>query len=350
MNPEEKVELINKRENKFSKASQEIPQNKTSMTVNMKYVALILLVIQNATLILSMRKARTADGDHFYSTVAVVMAETFKLITCLCVMLYECEGSVPKLCGFLKEKIVDDPIDTLKLSVPSLIYMIQNNLLYVAVSNLPAATYQVTYQLKILTTAIFSVTMLGKQLSKFQWLSMILLFSGVAIVQVQNSSEKTSESVEQNKLFGLLAVVISCISSGFAGVYFEKILKGSKGSIWLRNIQLGIFGSITGVMAVYMKDGKNVIENGFFFGFNSLVWFCVFLSGFGGLLVAVVVKYADNIMKGFATSISIIVSTVISIFMFEFQVTFAFIVGAMLVILAVYVYSKYQIQPKQLPK
>lgn len=169
-------------------------------------------------------------------------------------------------------------------------------------------------------------------------------------LQVQNSSEKTSESVEQNQLLGLLAVVISCISSGFAGVYFEKILKGSKGSIWLRNIQLGIFGSITGVMAVYMKDGKNVVENGFFFGFNSLVWFCVFLSGFGGLLVAVVVKYADNIMKGFATSISIIVSTVISIFIFEFQVTFAFTLGAMLVILAVYVYSKFQIQPKQLPK
>lgn len=58
----------------------------------MKYVALILLVIQNATLILSMRKARTVEGEHFYSTVAVVMAEIFKLITCLCVILYECKG------------------------------------------------------------------------------------------------------------------------------------------------------------------------------------------------------------------------------------------------------------------
>lgn len=32
----------------------------------------------------------------------------------------------------------------------------------------------------------------------------------------------------------------------------------------------------------------------------------------GGLVVAVVIKYADNILKGFATSLSIIISALIS--------------------------------------
>ena len=36
-----------------------------------------------------------------------------------------------------------------------------------------------------------------------------------------------------------MAVLSACCSSGFAGVYFEKILKGTKASIWMRNIQLG---------------------------------------------------------------------------------------------------------------
>jgi len=36
-----------------------------------------------------------------------------------------------------------------------------------------------------------------------------------------------------------VAVLSACCSSGFAGVYFEKILKGTKATIWLRNIQLG---------------------------------------------------------------------------------------------------------------
>lgn len=38
---------------------------------------------------------------------------------------------------------------------------------------------------------------------------------------------------------GLMAVTAMCLSSGFAGVYFEKVLKSSTQSLWGRNIQLG---------------------------------------------------------------------------------------------------------------
>lgn len=43
---------------------------------------------------------------------------------------------------------------------------------------------KVTYQLKILTTALFSVFMLGKKLGFLQWLSLLVLIAGVALVQV----------------------------------------------------------------------------------------------------------------------------------------------------------------------
>ena len=56
--------------------------------------------------------------------------------------------------------VKESPIEMLKVSVPSFLYVIQNNLLYLALSNLDAATYQVCYQLKILTTALFSATLL----------------------------------------------------------------------------------------------------------------------------------------------------------------------------------------------
>lgn len=46
-----------------------------------------------------------------------------------------------------------------------------------------------------------------------------------------------------SQFVGLMAVLIACFSSGFAGVYFEKILKETKQSVWIRNIQLGKFNS-----------------------------------------------------------------------------------------------------------
>jgi hypothetical protein len=41
------------------------------------------------------------------------------------------------------------------------------------------------------------------------------------------------------QFIGFGAVLLSTLTSGFAGVYFEKILKTGPTSVWIRNIQLG---------------------------------------------------------------------------------------------------------------
>uniref|UniRef100_A0A8K9XQC5 Solute carrier family 35 member 2 n=1 Tax=Oncorhynchus mykiss TaxID=8022 RepID=A0A8K9XQC5_ONCMY len=323
--------------------------NPEAMNRKLKYISLAILVVQNASLILSIRYVRTLPGDRFFTTSAVVMAEVLKVLTCLLIILFQRKGNLKEFIVLQYNSIVIQYKDTLKLAVPALIYTLQNNLQYVAISNLPAATFQVTYQLKILTTALFSVLMLRKSLSRIQWLSLLLLFAGVAIVQLEQEGKQKETTVtgpSQNYAKGLVAVIVSCLSSGFAGVYFEKILKGSSASVWMRNIQLGIFGTLLGLLGMWWNDGLAIAEKGFLFGYTPMVWGVIFNQAFGGLLVAVVVKYADNILKGFATSFSIIVSTVVSVYLFGFHVDLLFTLGAGLVIGAVYMYSL----PKAAPK
>ncbi len=153
--------------------------------------------------------------------------------------------SIDRLFRVINEEIYSKPYDTSKLAIPSGLYAIQNNLLFLALSYLNAATYQVTYQLKILTTALCCVLMLKKTIEKHQWFSLFMLAIGVALVTWPSSEETSKRLMTQNQstwfqqLMGFGAVLMASLTSGFAGVYFEKILKTGVTSVWIRNIQLG---------------------------------------------------------------------------------------------------------------
>jgi len=251
--------------------------------------------------------------------------------------------------------------DCFKVMVPAVLYLIQNNLQYLAASKLDAATFQVTYQMKIITTAIFSVMLLKRRLGMHQWIAIALLSIGIALVQLPTGSTTTttttttttsgSEHAITDRIVGFLAVIIACVLSGLSGVYFEKILKKSRVTVWARNVQLSLFSIIPGyLIGVLLLDGEKVREKGFFGGYTRWTVLAIGNQAFGGILIAVVVKYADNILKGFATSISIILSSAVSYFVFQFHITLFFVIGGSLVMYATYLYGQQQQQQQQRTK
>uniref|UniRef100_A0A803WE68 Solute carrier family 35 member A1 n=1 Tax=Ficedula albicollis TaxID=59894 RepID=A0A803WE68_FICAL len=247
-------------------------------------------------------------------------------------------GSLTRLITSLKENVFGSPKELLKLSVPSLVYALQNNMAFVALSNLDAAVYQVTYQLKIPCTALCTVLMLNRTLSKLQWFSVFMLCVGVTLVQWE-PAQATKVQVEQNPWLGFGAIAVAVLCSGFAGVYFEKVLKSSDTSLWVRNIQLYLSGIVVNLFVVYMSDGAKVLEKGFFYGYTYYVWFVIFLASVGGIYTSVVVKYTDNIMKGFSAAAAIVLSTVASVILFGLQITVTFVLGALLVCISIYLYG-----------
>lgn len=316
--------------------------------VPLKYLSLFCLVFQNSFLVICMRYSRIVEGPMYLSSTAVVISELLKLLTCL-VIIYVNEGSATGWRLRLKRDMIDSPYEMVKLAIPAILYTIQNNLQYVAASNLDAAVFQVTYQLKILTTAVFSVVILRKSLNRTRWLSLLVLTIGVALVQLPPDAVQVffggtaapyqAAKPHENLFVGLTAVISACILSGLAGVYFEMILKTSDVTVWMRNVQLGLYGFVIGLVGSLLKDGAAIAENGFFYGYNRWTWLAILNQAFGGLLVAVVVKYADNILKGYATSISIILSSIASVYLFDFELTSVFALGSAFVCFAVYLYS-----------
>ena len=225
--------------------------------------------------------------------------------------------------------------------------VIQNNLQFVAASNLDAATFQISYQMKILTTACFSVLLLRKKLSPSQWLALFFLAIGVGIVQIQTSGGGSvmamtvlSDTYSMNALKGFMAVVAACFTSGLAGVYFEMVLKNSQADLWVRNLQLSLFSLLPALVPVVFSNQSLA---GMFHNFGAWAWATVGIQVFGGLVTALVIKYSDNILKGFATSLSIVISFLASVALFDFRISFTFVLGSLIVLTATWLYN----QPQQ---
>lgn len=233
--------------------------------------------------------------------------------------------------------------ESIKVLVPAALYAIQNNLAFYALTNLDPASYQVAYQLKILTTAMFSVLIVHKRIKRRQWFALFLLFVGVSLVQLpqDNDASQSGSNQEKNRLLGLLAVIACCMSSGFSGVYFEKLIRFNPNqSLWIRNFQLAMFCLVISTIAMFYQDYRSIQDLGIFQGYSILTWIIVFLQAFGGLVVAAVVKHADNVLKGFATSISIILSTLLSFYLFDnFNPSANFYCGATIVMISILIYS-----------
>uniref|UniRef100_A0A8C4ND42 Solute carrier family 35 member A3a n=1 Tax=Eptatretus burgeri TaxID=7764 RepID=A0A8C4ND42_EPTBU len=283
----------------------------STMSAILKRLSLGVLVLQTTGLVLCMRYSRTlpAVGPLYLASSAVLLSEVLKMLTCLLIIYKEHRFILSATYLNLLEEIVHRPLDTLKLAVPSAIYTLQNNLLYVALSNLDAATYQ---------------------------------FPAGSVARPESHG---------TPLVGLFAVLLACFSSGFAGVYFERILKGSRQSVWLRNIQMGLFGSFFALVGVLVRDWEQVHKAGLLQGYNSLTWIVVILQAVGGLVVAAVIKYADNILKGFATSLSIVLSSLISYMLLQdFMPSMLFTIGALLVIGATFLYGYEPKEPSNLVK
>jgi UDP-sugar transporter A1/2/3 len=165
-----------------------------------------------------------------------------------------------------------------------------------------------------------------------------MLSVGVTCVQMNKTSEISTNS-GQNYFVGIAAILTSAVTSGFAGIYFERALKTGRHTMWMRNLESAFFSIIFGYIAC-IKDSQKISEHGFFQNYDKFTVSTIMLQAIGGMIIVAVVNYTDNIIKCFANACSIVTSAVASyLILQDFVPTWLFVVGACLVIISVFVYS-----------
>ncbi|KAM3181058.1 hypothetical protein ACTXT7_015093 [Hymenolepis weldensis] len=154
-----------------------------------------------------------------------------------------------------------------------------------------------------------------------------------------DSSNINSSGVLHITFKGIIMISIYCIISGFASVYTEYVLKKRVHmSLNIQNGTLYIFGIIINA-ALYIFQ-KTIVTGDFNLlrGFTFLTWLLVITQSISGIFIGFVMKYANSILRLFIISSAMIVTTVLSIFIFDLVLKTSFIISAALVICALVLY------------
>ncbi|TKR57894.1 hypothetical protein L596_030537 [Steinernema carpocapsae] len=293
------------------------------------------------TLCVRYTRSTTPAAELYASTTVVFLAELVKFFIAGFFIFKDNHFNAASTKKLLDREFFGRPTELLKMSVPSFAYALQNNLDFVALSNLDAGVYQVTTQLKVVTTALFMMAFLGRKFSGRRWFAIVLLFAGVAAVQFDAAGSSRPSSGNENYALGMVAVLSTALTAGFAGVYFEKMLKdGGTTPFWVRNLQMYTCGTISTAIGCFIGDRELISTNGFFHGYDLKVYAIVACLSIGGVYISLVMKHLDNLYKSFAAAVSIICVVILSIFLFENVVIgLYFLFGSMTVCAAILLYN-----------
>jgi UDP-sugar transporter A1/2/3 len=212
--------------------------------------------------------------------------------------------------------------------IPSLIYLVHNNVQFLTLKYVDPSTYQILGNLKIVTTGILFRVFLKRKLSKLQWWALVLLMVGATVSQISGCGDKTFAAPMEGYALGLVSASLSAL----AGVYTEFIMKQNDDCLYWQNVQLYSFGVLFNAVALTLDDVNNSFSNGFwpqtmFNGYTAIVWCVVFNLAFTGLLVSWIMKFADTIVNVYSTSMAMLVTMLISAWLFNMQPNLQLLLG-----------------------
>ena len=122
----------------------------------------------------------------------------------------------------------------------------------------------------------------------------------------------------------------------------ELLLKDTPLPLAQRNLQVATISLILASIHMLSHDSTELRRGGFFQGYTPGVWAMVSLDSVGGILVSMLLKYTNAMLKNFAAPIGIILNCLLSRYVFKsssFKPNKLFLLGTTLVLLALGMFS-----------
>ena len=326
------------------------------MTSRLGWLFLVLFVIQNSSNAVLGQYAMQWR-QPFESRTSVLMQEILKLSASTVLYTIECGGAAAMVRS-LAANAIERPASWVHVGVPAVVYTIGATLQFESAKHLDTGVAGVLMQTNKLFVAGLSVMLLGRKLLRFQWCALILLTAGISAAAMPSVGRtkhgglhhakgnatspfglQVRHRADRNFELGAAQILGAALCSAFATVYFEMTIKRgamerTPPSLWFFNMQLAI-------ISIFMATAEVVAHRdprGMFHDFDMVVWIVIASGATGGLFVAMILKHADSILRGFGSAASLILASAGGWFFLGTPLPSIFISGTCLVLFSLWLF------------
>jgi UDP-sugar transporter A1/2/3 len=218
----------------------------------------------------------------------------------------------------------------------SLLYCFNNQLAFALFRWADAATVTLIKSASSFVSAILLWLLLSRPIAPLQWIAILLQVLGLFIVQYDDCKHAALLALPI-----YFALFVSLFISSAAGVWNEHVLKTFQVTMHVQNCCLYVFG-VGMNLAVFCffekRDTRVPLHSAYFAGYNAPALGIIFCQAVLGLVITLVLKYADMVIRSFATACSISVLYAVNVLFLGWVTNLTYLAGCAVVFLATYMY------------
>lgn len=244
--------------------------------------------------------------------------------------------------------------------LPAVLYAIQGVLTYLGYQHTDSVTFNGLNQTKTLSAALWCYLLMGKRQSAVQIVALgILVFSALLFQGTVSFSSLFGKGDDNSKDNGgkeskhtsFSKGILPCLGaagiSGLAGALSQKgvqVAGGSGRNPYLYTMELGLFSCISLIISIFAtKNGRKALkeEGGIFNHWTPLSIIPIVVRALGGVLTALVHKYAGATRKGYALIAGLILTGLTQSVIEGERLSFDELSAVVFVILSSYLHLSY---------
>lgn len=314
------------------------------------FAAYVTLFVNQGILVTA---TKTANNKYAYNTIAAVLCtELIKLV--LSAGIYLRDEPFHKLVV----EITSNAKVFLLYFIPATLYCFYNNLAFVNLASYDPTTYYLLLQFRVVVTGVIFQFLFKKQLSAWQWLSLLLLTFG-CVVKYFGRIFGPATGVHMSFInVHLLLILVQIFCSCFAGVYNEYLLKDSGGKgekvhMMVQNIFMYADSIICNLIVLGLSGLSHSSNDpssqgiSFFSGlFQPSVIMVMVNNALAGIVTSIFLKNFNSILKTFAAAIELAFTAIICLFLFSIPIDIYTAISIGIVSYATYLYAKHPVIAK----